>query len=536
MKKDIETKLYNDYLKGEKNAFELLYSKYKDRIKYFVYNIVKDYQKAEDITQDVFIYILQNKMKEKYDFKYYIYLIAKNRALNYINSETRKKQIDEKYFSNEAYDPKQDIEEIISKNETRQKIIEAINLLDDKYKNAIYLVKIEGFSYKETAEILDETVQNVKNLVHRGKAKLRKILVVKGFNEMNKASKILLILLASSIILSSVVYATVKIIENIKLKMIPAITCEVEDSNMNTIWVGSFQIAWNEFVNTVLNKDVDFEGEKSVLANELNKQTFTKEMLSNEDYYVKVGETSNQLKQEILKEINEKFKINKSSILNDIDFNEGQKTESYIIYSILYKKFNFIKPFDIYGDDTFNGSSEKVKYFGIFDWSHSDLDDNVEVLFYNSIDDYAVKLKTKENEDVILYLNNTKKSFESLYKELEQKTKDYNGNINFSYYDKLKVPYINIDVKVNYSDLCHKEIKGTNGKYIEKAIQNVIFSLNEKGGKLQSEGGIKDTTMGIHKEERFFKYDSPFVIFLKETEKEKPYFALRIDNTDFLVK
>ena len=100
----------------------------------------------------------------------------------------------------------------------------------------------------------------------------------------------------------------------------------------------------------------------------------------------------------------------------------------------------------------------------------------------------------------------------------------------------MKVPYINIDVKVNYSDLCHKEIKGTNGKYIEKAIQNVIFSLNEKGGKLQSEGGIKDTTMGIHKEERFFKYDSPFVIFLKETEKEKPYFALRIDNTDFLVK
>lgn len=27
-------------------------------------------------------------------------------------------------------------------------------MLDDKYKNAIYLTKIEGLSYKETAEIL----------------------------------------------------------------------------------------------------------------------------------------------------------------------------------------------------------------------------------------------------------------------------------------------------------------------------------------------------------------------------------------------
>ena len=58
MEKDLDIKLYNEYLDGEKNAFELLYNKYKDKIQYFVYNIVKDYQKAEDITQDVFIYVM----------------------------------------------------------------------------------------------------------------------------------------------------------------------------------------------------------------------------------------------------------------------------------------------------------------------------------------------------------------------------------------------------------------------------------------------------------------------------------------------
>ena len=90
MEKDLDMKLYNEYLSGEKSAFELLYNKYKDRIQYFIFNIVKDYEKAEDITQEVFIYILQNKAREDYSFKYYLYLVAKSRAYNYINTEKRR--------------------------------------------------------------------------------------------------------------------------------------------------------------------------------------------------------------------------------------------------------------------------------------------------------------------------------------------------------------------------------------------------------------------------------------------------------------
>ena len=39
MEKDLDIKLYNEYLDGEKGAFELLYNKYKSKIQYFVYNI-----------------------------------------------------------------------------------------------------------------------------------------------------------------------------------------------------------------------------------------------------------------------------------------------------------------------------------------------------------------------------------------------------------------------------------------------------------------------------------------------------------------
>lgn len=92
MEKDLDIKLYNEYLDGNKEAFELLYNKYKEKIQYFICNIVKDYQKAEDITQDTFVYVMQNKIKEGYTFKYYIYLVAKSRAYNYINTEKREQK------------------------------------------------------------------------------------------------------------------------------------------------------------------------------------------------------------------------------------------------------------------------------------------------------------------------------------------------------------------------------------------------------------------------------------------------------------
>ena len=152
--KDLDLELYNKYMNGEKEAFETLYNKYKNKIQYFIFNIVKNYEKAEDITQEVFIYILQNKVRENCSFKYYIYLVARSRAYNYINQEKRRTEINEKYSLLDFEEIQKDISDLIEKQEREKELTEAINMLDDKYKNAIYLTKIEGLSYKETAEIL----------------------------------------------------------------------------------------------------------------------------------------------------------------------------------------------------------------------------------------------------------------------------------------------------------------------------------------------------------------------------------------------
>ena len=122
MKEDLDTKLYNNYLNGDENAFELLYNRYKSKIQYFIFNIIKDYEKAEDITQEVFLYIFQNNSKIECSFKYYIYLISKSRAFTYINKETRRTEIVEEYITsnNEIHE---DVLETIVRNENKKEIL-----------------------------------------------------------------------------------------------------------------------------------------------------------------------------------------------------------------------------------------------------------------------------------------------------------------------------------------------------------------------------------------------------------------------------
>lgn len=214
MENDLDKKLYNDYLKGEKEAFNVLYNTYKSKIEYFIFNIVKDYQKAEDLTQETFMYVMQNKMKEDCSFKYYIYLVAKSKAFNYIKVNNRRDEITEKYLENSDKKVEKDVLEAIIKEENQKELLEAIELLEDKYKNALYLVNMEGLSYEETAKILGQSLQNTKSFIHRGKMKLRKILLKKGFDEMNKITKVVVMVVCTGIILSGAAYAANLMIKN----------------------------------------------------------------------------------------------------------------------------------------------------------------------------------------------------------------------------------------------------------------------------------------------------------------------------------
>jgi len=536
MEKDLDIKLYNEYLDGEKGAFELLYNKYKDKIQYFVYNIVKDYQKAEDITQDVFVYVMQNKIKEGYTFKYYIYLVAKSRAYNQINMEKRRTEINEEYILNGAEQVGQDVADIVTKNEKRQEIIKAIDMLDDRYKNAIYLVKIEELTYQETAQILGESIQNVKNLIHRGKKELRKILIKKGFDEMSKVSKVIIIMLCISVLLAGGVYATMKIIEGFigKAEITPTYTSGLSTMDGNKVWCGTFNLVWNDFMNDVVKGNVEFRDGESELANELNKQSFKVDQLSENSYFKIHGQAMGEdLKNKIQNGIKQKFNED-SNLIDRIDWNDSN---GYVLYAMLKKEFNFLEPFSTaMGSMTFNNSEPRIKCFGVDSSNNPIASKNVEVLFYNSEDDFAIKLKTKEGEEVILYkTTGENKSFEENYKEIKKQQINYSGKNTFEENDILRIPFIKVNDEINYDELCGREIKNSN-YYIKQALQTIDFELNNVGGSVKSEAVIDATQKAWTEKSRKMIFDSDFILYLKEESKEQPYFALKVDNTDILLE
>ncbi len=175
--------LYRRFLNGDKESFELIVDKYMEKIIYFIYGFVKRIDIAEDLAQDVFVYILMNK--EKYDFRYslktFLYTIAKCRAINYLKRESRITYLqDNEYIFNE-----EQLEDIVFSKEKSKKLKFAISKLPEPQNQIIYLVDIEELSYKEICEIFDLSLSKVKTLIHRGRKKLKNILEkeVEKFNE-----------------------------------------------------------------------------------------------------------------------------------------------------------------------------------------------------------------------------------------------------------------------------------------------------------------------------------------------------------------
>ena len=301
-------------------------------------------------------------------------------------------------------------------------------------------------------------------------------------------------------------------------------------TQQNVLWVGTFQMVWNEFSNNIVKGPIKFKFYKSKLAEILNKQEFTKEMLSEDSYYTAWGKTDLALKKQIEDAIMQKFN-EKSELLDKINWKSANR--AYLLYAMLVKNFDFSPKFDILPREKFGNDKELVHYFGIDKRSSDRLYKNVRVLFYNNQWDYAVALNSDKDE-VILYRTNSRKNFSDLYNTLNKKSQSYKGNKEFVAGDQLKVPYMSVEQNVSYDVLCGKIIENTDRLYIDKALQTVQFSMNNNGVKLKSEAVMSIMTMSmpiiVAQNGRNFFFNNTFVLFMKEKDKQLPYFALRVKD------
>ncbi len=530
---------YTKFLQGDNKALEELIKKYQNHLIFFITRYVKNKETAQDIFQEVVIYLLEHKetYNPQYSFKTYLYTIAKHRTINYLKKQKQENQM-QNYEEYEENIPEEEwLEDVILTKERQAKIRKVIQKMKTEYQLVIYFTQIEGLSYKETAYIMEKTEKQIKNLTFNAKKKLRNLLIHEKVVEIknNKVIKLLIWILSITVILSGAVYAGYKIYQTYQAKIVPSYTSNIPAVDTNQIWVGTFQLAWNELAEQLTdNGKVEFVEGNTPLVEELNQKSFTKNDISPEDYYLTVEETRPELKEKIQKEVYEKFKIDNTQTLEKMNFN---LTPSYTIYTMLVKNFHFVHPFEPLQSEAFKQSEQKVKYFGISKNSDVEARENVEILFYHSKEEFAIQLNTVENEEIILYKTKENKTFPEYQKRIEEETKKYEGKRKMQKEEELKIPYMKVDTAVNYEELCGKQIKREKGGYIVTALQTIKFSLDETGGGVISEGVIQDVreSEDINKaEERQFDFNDNFILFLKEKDKQKPYLAFKVNSTEIM--
>lgn len=324
----------------------------------------------------------------------------------------------------------------------------------------------------------------------------------------------------------------------------------LSDIHSNYIWTPTLKLVWQELKQKLghdiellnpnlsnedleliadLNKEEIF-GQSLVLADRVaegERKLDISSLFGEDNYYYVCGKADLSLKEKIEKEIKQKFGTT-SDLIEQINWNTSPEQQRYLLYNMLYKNFTFPVPFDMLEEDYFASSEEKISYFGIDSNSDDMLKENVKVLFYHDVQDFAVILKTTEEDEVILYrTNDTNSSFEELYHRLEQQKQQ---NVDFTSQDTLKVPVLNINKFVEYEQL-EGPIKGEK-IIIEQVLQQVKFRLDHTGGTLQSEASMELNKAEVITPQapRYFDFTNSFVLFLKEKEKQIPYFALKIND------
>lgn len=173
-----DKKLYKEFIEGNNYAFDKIMDKYTENIVYFIQRYVKRIEIAEELAQDVFVYIFINK--SKYNFKYslrtYLYTIGRSKALNYIKKEKKIIELNENYI----YDVDTDLEENLFKEEKIKSIRNSINKLSENYQVLIYLADIERLHYKDICKILNKSLSQIKISIYRARQALKEIIIKEG--------------------------------------------------------------------------------------------------------------------------------------------------------------------------------------------------------------------------------------------------------------------------------------------------------------------------------------------------------------------
>lgn len=167
-----EQKLITGCIAGKPHCQKQLYLQYGPLIKGVCVRYAATTEEAEDLFQDIFVFILThfNDYTHITSLKGWLHRIAVNKAVDYYRKSRRKEivSLDESYsITEQTIAP---IPEVL----TMAQLVTFINELPEKRRIAFNLYVIDGIDQETICELMGETSTNVRTLISRAKESLRK--------------------------------------------------------------------------------------------------------------------------------------------------------------------------------------------------------------------------------------------------------------------------------------------------------------------------------------------------------------------------
>jgi RNA polymerase sigma-70 factor, ECF subfamily len=160
--------IFSRMVEGDANALRFFFNKYYEDLCNFVNAYIHNPAISEEVVQDIFIYFWENKenLKLSYSVKSYLYRSTKNRSLNIIRDERKRKMIHDIMLKETTADTITN-EGYLDIDQLRQIITTSIQSLPPRCREIYSLCKNENLTYKEVAikmGLSEKTVENQMNI------------------------------------------------------------------------------------------------------------------------------------------------------------------------------------------------------------------------------------------------------------------------------------------------------------------------------------------------------------------------------------
>jgi RNA polymerase sigma-70 factor (ECF subfamily) len=188
--REVDQQLVERAQRGDKQAFELLVSKYQRKLARLLSRFIRDATEVEDVTQEAFIKAYRALPTFRGDSAFYtwLYRIGINTAKNYLVAMGRRAPTTTEIDSEEAEgfedgDQLRDVntpENEMMSRQVAETVNQTLESLPEELRSAITLREIEGLSYEDIANIMNCPIGTVRSRIFRAReaiaAKLRPLL------------------------------------------------------------------------------------------------------------------------------------------------------------------------------------------------------------------------------------------------------------------------------------------------------------------------------------------------------------------------